>query len=83
MPIYEYQCEDCGHVSEYLMYQNDSHSVLCKSCGSGRVERVLSTSSVLSKMPHRAPGKTCCGRDERCATPPCSSGGGESSCCKR
>jgi putative FmdB family regulatory protein len=81
MPIYEYQCKECGAVSEYLMHHSSTDQILCKTCGSTLMEKVLSPTAMLSKIPRRAPGKTCCGREERCATPPCSSGGGES-CCK-
>ena len=79
MPIYEYQCQECGAISEYLLPVGGGDLVLCKSCGSSQVEKVISASSVLSKIPHRAPGKTCCGREERCSTPPCSTA---ESCCK-
>lgn len=81
MPLYEYRCEDCGAISEYLVHHRSSEQIVCKTCGSGRIQKVLSSTAVLSTMPRRAPGKTCCGRDERCETPPCSSGDG-GSCCK-
>lgn len=77
MPIYEYCCKDCGSTSEYLIGPGESEILSCKQCGSPQVEKVLSAPSVLTVMPHRAPGKTCCGRDERCSTPP--NGG---TCCK-
>jgi putative FmdB family regulatory protein len=76
MPIYEYQCRECGTTSEYLTGTEENESKSCKQCGSPAVEKVLSVSAVLTKTPHRASGKTCCGREERCATPQ-----GES-CCK-
>jgi putative FmdB family regulatory protein len=79
MPIYEYQCRECGTTSEYLIGITGSESISCKLCGSSAVEKVLSASAVLTKMPRRAPGKTCCGADERCATPPSGTG---KSCCK-
>jgi len=79
MPIFEYLCKDCGASSEYLVMGSKSEAIACKECGSAQVEKVLSASTVLSHIPHRAPGKTCCGRDERCSTPPCSTG---ESCCK-
>jgi putative FmdB family regulatory protein len=79
MPIFEYLCKDCGASSEHLVMGNEAEAILCKQCGSALVDKVLSTSTILSHIPHRAPGKTCCGREERCTTPACSSG---ESCCK-
>ena len=79
MPIYEYHCKDCGATSEHLVLGAEPQTVTCKQCGSGAVEKVFSASAVLSHIPQRAPGKTCCGRDERCSTPPCGTG---ESCCK-
>jgi len=79
MPIFEYLCKDCGASSEHLVMGSGSEAISCKECGSAQVEKVLSASTVLSHIPQRAPGKTCCGRDERCSTPPCSTG---NSCCK-
>ncbi|MBW1997419.1 MAG: zinc ribbon domain-containing protein [Deltaproteobacteria bacterium] len=75
MPIYEYRCRKCGHVSEYLTDMNGDQVVSCKNCGSKGMEKLLSAPSLLSRTPERAPGHTCCGREERCETPPCSDGG--------
>ncbi len=43
MPIYEYRCEDCGKVSEFLVIK--THEVFdprCKRCKSKKISRVLS-----------------------------------------
>lgn len=77
MPIYEYKCMDCGEIFERLTgVGSRDEAVTCKHCGSDRVERILSASffSIKSGMPRG--GKTCCGKDERCATPPCSTDDG-------
>jgi ubiquinone/menaquinone biosynthesis C-methylase UbiE len=37
--------------------------------------RVLSAGSFTFQKTQRVPGHTCCGREERCETPPCSDGG--------
>jgi putative FmdB family regulatory protein len=34
MPIYEYECQQCGAVSEYLVGVGYDDSVECKECGS-------------------------------------------------
>ncbi|MBN1811787.1 MAG: zinc ribbon domain-containing protein [Anaerolineae bacterium] len=50
MPIYEYQCADCGAKFGKLrpMSQADSPAA-CLQCGSGRTSRVLSLFSAMSK----------------------------------
>ena len=79
MPIFEYRCKVCGSKFEHLIIGNQSDAILCKECGSSEVEKLLSASAVLTHIPYRESGKTCCGRDERCSAPPCSTG---DSCCK-
>jgi len=75
MPIYEYRCNHCGAVSEFLVSVGSKGDTLnCKQCGSSQLEKMLSVSHSV-KSEKRPPGHTCCGREERCATPPCSTGG--------
>jgi putative FmdB family regulatory protein len=77
MPIYEYRCEECGTVSEYLVGTGSNEKILCTVCGSGAMSRILSSSSFTFKTAEgRSPGRTCCGRTERCGAPPCSGGQG-------
>jgi putative FmdB family regulatory protein len=74
MPIYDYRCQDCGEISEILRHEvSNAQSITCPLCGSERMERLLSASYLL-QTETRAPGKTCCGREERCQAPPCSTG---------
>ena len=75
MPIYEYRCEACGAVTEYLVGVDDEVKIQCKVCGSSGMNRILSASSFTFQSNKRIPGRTCCGRKERCETPPCSDGG--------
>jgi putative FmdB family regulatory protein len=43
MPIYEYRCEDCGRISEFLLIKTDKIFVpQCKRCKSKKMSRVLS-----------------------------------------
>jgi len=73
MPIYEYHCQDCGAVSEVYAGIGDLNDPLsCKSCGSSYLIKLIS-SPVLTTI-SRPKGKTCCGKEERCEKPPCSSG---------
>ena len=75
MPIYEYRCKACGLTSEYLIGVGWDEDILCKECGSTEMERVLSVASFGGQMSERPSGRTCCGREERCETPPCSDSG--------
>ena len=75
MPIFEYQCKECMTVSEFLIGIGSEESIVCKKCGSLEMERILSTPFLLDSTMHQAPGQTCCGREERCERPPCTSEG--------
>ena len=75
MPIYEYRCKECGDISEFLTGLGKEERISCQSCGSLEMERIMSMASFLGQSMERAPGHTCCGREERCETPPCSGGG--------
>ena len=79
MPIYEYKCGDCGELFEIISGiggQNDA--LQCKHCGSASLTKVPTAASIAVHY-SRPAGKTCCGREERCDTPPCST---DSPCCK-
>jgi putative FmdB family regulatory protein len=41
MPIYEFECEDCGERSEALV-DVGTEAIECRHCGSGGTHRVLS-----------------------------------------
>lgn len=47
MPIYEFQCEECGAVQEVL-WRSDSNedSLCCKACDSNKVVKVMSSPSI-------------------------------------
>ena len=43
MPIYEYRCEDCGKISEFLLIKSgEALEPRCKRCQSRKMSRVLS-----------------------------------------
>ena len=72
MPIYEYRCSECGRISEIFLRSVNTQNVQCPACGGYKMDKLLSASYTL-KAGASAPGTTCCGRAERCETPPCSS----------
>jgi len=72
MPIFDFRCQDCGGVSEILVRNNTGQDVRCPTCGSPSMERCITAPySVRTSSPSH--GGTCCGREERCDKPPCSS----------
>jgi len=74
MPIYQYRCRECGEVSEFLLPNLSVGRTLdCSTCGSHNLERLISAPALL-KNSTTTPGKTCCGREERCESPQCSTG---------
>lgn len=84
MPVYEYECMDCGKRFEKDQKISDAPIRECPSCH-GSVRRLISggtdfilkgsgwesknRGSVCSQLERE--GKTCCGRDERCDSPAC------------
>lgn len=77
MPIYEYRCDRCGAVSEFLEgVGRDGAEKRCPSCGGVDLTRIFSVSNVSSggNFIGSQGGRTCCGRSGRCDTPPCSGG---------
>ena len=71
MPIYEYRCNDCGAQVEILVRSGADTSPACSNCGSTMLDRLLSVPYVMTSE-SRPAGRTCCGQEERCETPPCS-----------
>jgi len=48
MPIYEYRCEECGKISEFLLIKTDDASKIeCKRCRSKKLSRILSRVRVI------------------------------------
>lgn len=46
MPIFEYQCQHCGHVFEvFIQRATGGDAPKCRKCGSPKVDRVLSAFS--------------------------------------
>lgn len=74
MPIYEYQCRDCGSGFERLVRRFDE-AVACPSCSSGTVEKQLSVFAVASSEKATAfSGAGACGIGGGCASGPCGGG---------
>jgi putative FmdB family regulatory protein len=48
MPIYEYRCQDCGKVHEFIQKFSDAPKTECPECG-GRLEKLISNTSFVLK----------------------------------
>lgn len=54
MPIYEYDCLECGHRFEFLAIRSDERAA-CPKCESERIEKAFSVFSSKSAPSGRAP----------------------------
>jgi len=43
MPIFEYQCAKCGHVTSFLEKAGNTKTHACEKCGSRNTKKVFST----------------------------------------
>lgn len=65
MPIFEYQCRDCGTTFEKIVGSN-STEVTCQQCASTRVEKLLSVFAVSGGATRAAESGPCpCGAPRR------------------
>ena len=49
MPLYEYQCESCGHRFEVIQKFSDDLVSVCPVCGKGPVVKLLSSPAIQFK----------------------------------
>jgi len=43
MPIFEYRCKKCGHVTSFLEKSNSQQPHICEKCNSQATKRIFST----------------------------------------
>lgn len=48
MPIYEYECQKCGEVTEVMQRITDDPLTTCETCG-GEIKRLISNTSFVLK----------------------------------
>ena len=74
MPLYEFECQDCGAVTEVLAHRGDP-APACEACGSEQMHRRLSSFAVGGRQgsgagacerwpdgpPAECPPGRCCG----------------------
>jgi putative FmdB family regulatory protein len=71
MPIYEYLCEKCGQVNEFLI-MGKQDPLLCKHCGGKDLTKLISAHNTViasSRGPTGPTSGTCCGTPNSCGTP--------------
>lgn len=45
MPIYEYQCEACGHQEEVIQKISDKPLTKCPECGKNKMKKLVSSTA--------------------------------------
>jgi putative FmdB family regulatory protein len=71
MPIYEYRCQKCGQVDEFLIMKKQEQP-RCSQCGSEDLTKLMSAHSTSSSSSRNVgePGSGgCCGTPHSCGTP--------------
>lgn len=77
MPLFDYRCEECGHITEYLERADADGEHVCEACGSSKLTRQLSICSVqMSQGSQPAGGSSCsiCGPSGGCSSGACGLG---------
>ncbi len=64
MPIFEYKCNDCGQVCEFLEKNSKPQKHQCTKCGSSNLQKKLSGFAV-------GPGKSGDNTCNACLNGPC------------
>jgi len=49
MPLYEYECEHCGHRFEVIQKFSDAPIAVCPKCAGGPVQKLLSSPAIQFK----------------------------------
>ncbi len=66
-------------MSEILVRTIGDNKIHCPECGGEKMEKLISSSYMIKTNSSRSVGSTCCGKEERCDSPPCS----EDNVCQR
>lgn len=66
MPIYEYQCQECGEEFEKLIRSASSQpEVECPQCGSGKIRKILSAFGIRMDSGKNACSSGVCNLEQR------------------
>lgn len=77
MPIYEYRCEACGHVTEALVRSSRARKPKCGQCGSPKTSKIFSTFGVSIGVGSAGDFPSCssCSSEDSCDRSSCAMGG--------
>ncbi|MGC9454321.1 MAG: FmdB family zinc ribbon protein [Phycisphaerae bacterium] len=59
MPIFEYRCRECGHVTSFLEKADSRRKHPCEKCGSTKTEKAFSTFSANTHGSTGSSGGSC------------------------
>jgi putative FmdB family regulatory protein len=59
MPLFEYRCKECGHVTEFLEKAGTKAEHPCEQCGSKKTDRILSAFAVGESGASRSSQSSC------------------------
>lgn len=59
MPLFEYRCRECRHVTEFLEKTHSKDQHKCEQCGSTKTEKVLSAFAVGKVESSASTGASC------------------------
>jgi putative FmdB family regulatory protein len=59
MPIFEYRCKQCGHVTSFLEKAGRGRNHVCEKCGSKATEKLLSTFAANTKSNSGSSNSSC------------------------
>ncbi len=72
MPIFEFKCNECGHLQEIIITSSSKEELdlKCEKCGSHELQRVISTTSyIMGSSGERVKTTTKqCGPGNSCTT---------------
>jgi putative FmdB family regulatory protein len=74
MPIFEYKCQQCGHVMEVLQKSRKATKQTCSKCGGSDMKRLLSGFSVGQSRASSSPPCYSCPSPGTCGGSYCPSG---------
>ena len=73
MPIFEYKCQQCGHVTEVLQKSRKATKQTCPQCGGSDMKKLLSGFAV-AQAKSSAPACDSCPAPGACGSGACPDG---------
>ncbi len=63
MPLYEYECQNCGKVFEELVFTSSTpdEEIICPYCGEHRARKMISAPSIGGRAAGDSSGTHSCG----------------------